>query len=101
MSSRFFRPRLAMGALAVAVPAVVAAAMTVPAALASGAANDFHQTNLVSNRGDQGAQLVDPGLVNPWGLALSPTSPLWVADNGADLSTVYRITPGGATAAKV
>jgi uncharacterized protein (TIGR03118 family) len=102
MSSRFFRPRTALGALAVAVPAVVAMAMSVPAsAHSSSAANDFHQTNLISNRTDQGAQVVDPGLVNPWGLALSPTSPLWVADNGADLATVYRITPGGATAAKV
>jgi uncharacterized protein (TIGR03118 family) len=101
MSSRFFRPRTALGALAVAVPAVVAAAMTVPAALASGAANDFHQTNLISNRGDQGAQIVDPDLQNPWGLALSPTSPLWVADNGTSVATVYRITPGGTTAVKV
>jgi uncharacterized protein (TIGR03118 family) len=99
MSFRFFRPRLALGALAVAVPAAVAVAMTVPAH-AAGAGNDFHQTNLISNLGNVGAQVVDPGLVNPWGLALGPTSPLWVADNGADLSTVYRIAPGGATAAK-
>jgi uncharacterized protein (TIGR03118 family) len=98
--SRFFRPRAALGALAVAVPAVVAAAMTVPPALASGAANDFHQTNLVSDRSDQGAQLVDPDLQNPWGLALSPTSPLWAADNGSSVATVYRITPGGVTVAK-
>jgi uncharacterized protein (TIGR03118 family) len=32
---------------------------------------------------------VDPNLVNPWGLAFSPTGPLWVADNGTGLSTVY------------
>jgi uncharacterized protein (TIGR03118 family) len=100
MSSRFFRPRLALGALAVAVPAAVAVAMSVPAATAAGVGNDFHQTNLVSNRMDQGAQLVDPGLVNPWGLALGPATPLWVADNGADLSTVYGIAPGGTAVAK-
>jgi uncharacterized protein (TIGR03118 family) len=98
MSSRF-RPRFALGALAVAVPAAVAVAMTVPAH-AAGAANDFHQTNLISNRTDQGAQIVDPDLQNPWGLALSPASPLWVADNGTSVATIYRITPGGATATK-
>jgi uncharacterized protein (TIGR03118 family) len=38
---------------------------------------------------------VDPNLVNPWGLAISPTSPLWVADNGPGVATVYR---GGGTA---
>jgi uncharacterized protein (TIGR03118 family) len=31
----------------------------------------------------------DPHLVNGWGLALSPTSPMWVADNGTGLSTLY------------
>ena len=32
---------------------------------------------------------------NPWGLALSPTSPLWVADNNGGVATVYRINVGG------
>jgi uncharacterized protein (TIGR03118 family) len=31
----------------------------------------------------------DPHIVNGWGLALSPTSPMWVADNGTGLSTIY------------
>jgi uncharacterized protein (TIGR03118 family) len=35
------------------------------------------------------APVTDAQLVNPWGLSSSPTSPLWVADNGADRSTVY------------
>src|SRR5207253_679902 len=34
-------------------------------------------------------------------LAFSPTSPLWVADNGSGVSTLYSITPGGAAAKKV
>jgi uncharacterized protein (TIGR03118 family) len=101
MSSRFFRPRLALGALAVAVPAVLAVAMTVPSAQATGGGNEFHQTNLISNRSDQGAQIVDPDSMNPWGLALSPTSPLWVANNNSGTATVYRITTGGTTVAKV
>jgi uncharacterized protein (TIGR03118 family) len=35
------------------------------------------------------ARITDPNLVNPWGQAASPTSPLWVADNGANVSTLY------------
>jgi uncharacterized protein (TIGR03118 family) len=35
------------------------------------------------------ARITDPNLVNPWGLAAGPNTPLWVADNGTDLSTVY------------
>src|SRR6266566_5285785 len=82
------------------MPVVVAVATAVPSAsaLASGAENEFHQTNLISNRTDQGAQVVDANLKNAWGLALSPTSPLWVADNGTSVATVYNVSPGGATA---
>jgi uncharacterized protein (TIGR03118 family) len=32
----------------------------------------------------------DADLVNPWGLARSLTSPWWVANNGTDVSTLYR-----------
>jgi uncharacterized protein (TIGR03118 family) len=103
MSSRFLRPRsFAVGVLAVAVPAAVAVAtISGGSALASGAGNEFHQTNLISDRGDQGAQVVDPNLQNSWGLAFSPTSPLWVADNNSGVATLYSINVGGTTAAKV
>ena len=104
MSSRFFRPRsFAVGLLAVAVPAAVAVTAAVPgaSAMAFGAENEFHQTNLISDRGDQGAQVVDPNLQNAWGLALSPTSPLWVADNNAGIATLYSINVGGTTTKKV
>jgi uncharacterized protein (TIGR03118 family) len=43
--------------------------------------------------GDAGAVTtpsVDPNLVNPWGLAINPTGPIWVADNHTGLSTVYN-----------
>jgi len=103
MSSRFLRPRsFAVGVLAVALPAAVAvAAIPGGSALASSAGNKFHQTNLISDRGDQGAQVVDPNLQNSWGLAFSPTSPLWVADNNSGVATLYSINVGGTTAAKV
>src|SRR5262249_20631371 len=33
---------------------------------------------------------VDPNLINGWGLVAASTTPWWVADNGADKSTIYR-----------
>ena len=35
------------------------------------------------------APVTDPLLVNPWGLSQAPGSPLWVANNGTDTSTLY------------
>jgi uncharacterized protein (TIGR03118 family) len=49
----------------------------------------FTQTNLVSDLSGT-AHMQDTNLVNPWGLAASPTSPWWVADNGKGVSTVYN-----------
>jgi uncharacterized protein (TIGR03118 family) len=57
-------------------------------------AQAYQQTNLVSDiqglaQNPTGAQ-PDTQLVNPWGLIASPTSPWWVADNNAGLSTLYN-----------
>ncbi|HEX4590230.1 MAG TPA: TIGR03118 family protein, partial [Gemmataceae bacterium] len=49
----------------------------------------FVQTNLVSDLAGVAA-VQDPNLVNPWGLASSATSPFWVSDNGAGVSTLYN-----------
>jgi uncharacterized protein (TIGR03118 family) len=107
MSSRLFRPR-SLGALAVAVPAALALAVAVPngSALASGpghhhVGDEFLQANLVSDLGNQGAQITDPNLKNAWGLAFSPTSPLWVADNNSGLATIYHVGVGGGTVSNV
>ena len=48
----------------------------------------FVQTNLVSD-GLVPATHIDTNLVNPWGIAFGPTSPLWVADNHSGVSTLY------------
>jgi uncharacterized protein (TIGR03118 family) len=48
-----------------------------------------HQRNLVADRPGH-AELTDPNLVNAWGLAFGPSTPAWVADNGSDVSTLYR-----------
>ncbi|MGD0191450.1 MAG: TIGR03118 family protein [Rhizomicrobium sp.] len=36
------------------------------------------------------AKVVDPNLVDAWGLAQSPGGDVWVSDNGTGLSTVYN-----------
>jgi uncharacterized protein (TIGR03118 family) len=101
MSSRLPRLRsLVTAALAVTVPAALAVATVAPAASAGtgGPRNQFSQTNLISNLKTVGAQVVDPNLVNPWGLAFGPTTPLWVADNGTSIAGVYPVSPVGPTA---
>src|SRR6266550_7406241 len=72
-----------------AVAALVLQAIPAQAGIARGS---FHQTNLVSDRDDPmlKPKLVDPDLVNPWGLSSSATSPIWVSDNGTSVSTLYN-----------
>src|SRR3954451_18049604 len=50
------------------------------------------QTNLVSDLPGV-AQVQDPNLVNPWGISESGTSPFWISDNNAGVSTLYN-APG-------
>jgi uncharacterized protein (TIGR03118 family) len=48
----------------------------------------YLQTNLVSDIPGMAAH-TDPFLLNPWGLAYGPTSPFWVSNNNAGVSTLY------------
>ena len=48
----------------------------------------YQQHNLVSD-GFVAADTTDPNLVNAWGVAFNPFGPVWVADNGTGLSTLY------------
>ncbi len=48
----------------------------------------FAQADLVSD-GAVPAAHPDNKLLNPWGIAASPTGPFWVADNGRGVATVY------------
>jgi len=74
------------GALAAAAAVV---AVVLPVAASAGATgSQYQQTNLISDIPGV-ARITDPNLVNPWGQAASATSPLWVADNGANVSTLY------------
>jgi uncharacterized protein (TIGR03118 family) len=52
-------------------------------------ASDFAKSNLVSHDGSIAGTRTDPQLINPWGLAFSGTSPIWVADSGSNRSTIY------------
>ena len=59
----------------------------------------FREIKQVSNVPGK-ARLTDPDAVNSWGLALSPTSPLWVANNGTNTATIYTGGLHGATVGK-
>jgi uncharacterized protein (TIGR03118 family) len=52
---------------------------------------DYQQMNLVSDLPGV-AMLQDTNLVNAWGISFSPTSPIWVSDNGSGLATLYSVT---------
>ncbi|MGE5337463.1 MAG: TIGR03118 family protein [Gemmatimonadota bacterium] len=46
-------------------------------------------TSLVADTAGTGALTTDANLVNPWGIAFGTTSPVWVANNHSETSTVY------------
>ncbi len=54
----------------------------------------FSQTNLVSDIPGLAA-ITDPSLINPWGVSFGSTSPFWVSDQGANVSTLYSVTSAG------
>ncbi len=56
--------------------------------MSSTSGSGFVVTNLVSD-GSVSASSTDTTLVNAWGLAASPTGPMWVANNGTQTSTTY------------
>jgi uncharacterized protein (TIGR03118 family) len=88
--------------------ATLAAGLLIAPATAASANESHHhhndsdvavaQTNLVSDQaltGDPNV-LVDPNLVNPWGMSFGTgagATPLWVSDNGKDVSTLYKTGP--------
>jgi uncharacterized protein (TIGR03118 family) len=59
---------------------VCAQVLSLPAAHAQ--VNSYKQTNLVSDT--QGlAPVIDPNLVNPWGICIIPGDPFWISDNAS------------------
>ena len=88
------RPRGAGGpSLGRRLGAVAATAALVLAGASVAQAHDVHanvykKRNLVSDIPGV-ARITDPNLVNPWGMSAGPATPVWVSDNGTDVSTLY------------
>ena len=58
-------------------------------AIAGAADAQYLQTNLVSDIPGLAAA-TDANLQNPWGIASSATSPLWITDNRTGVATLYN-----------
>jgi uncharacterized protein (TIGR03118 family) len=63
--------------------------ITMSFAAAFARADTYSWTNFQSDIAGV-AQHVDPNLVNPWGMAASPSGTIWVSDNGTGVSTLYH-----------
>ena len=51
---------------------------------------DFKQVNLVSDNPAYNPVLIDPNLVNGWGLAFAPSGPAWVSAEATGLGVIYN-----------
>ena len=74
---------------AVAVSVVSLALVAAAPLPAAGPSARYTMTPLVSNQPGV-APTTDSNLQNAWGLARSATSPWWVSDNGANVTTIYN-----------
>lgn len=82
------RARLALTATATGIAtAAVLTGTSGLSAFASGPTG-FTETDLVSDT-PHSAQITDTNLENPWGIALGPGTPLWVANNHTSTATIY------------
>jgi uncharacterized protein (TIGR03118 family) len=82
--------------LAVATAFISGLALVAPATASAHGSHHalaVQQVNLVSDQPGK-AVLQDPDLVNPWGLSLGATTPLWVSNQGTSTSTLYSSAPG-------
>src|ERR1700751_4338979 len=66
---------------------VLALVLFLPAA---SIAQQYQQTNLISDTVTEGTNPADPDLKNVWGISRGSTSPWWVSDNTAGVSTLYN-----------
>ena len=54
----------------------------------------YRQTNLISDSPGV-APVLDPLLVNPWGISKTASSPFWISNNGTSTSGLFRGDVGG------
>src|SRR5438874_13410168 len=83
--SRVYRSRVLRSLV---VLAAVGAAAVVVSGAGAAPRGAYRQVNLISDLNGV-ARITDPNLVNPWGMAAGPATPLWIAGNGADVSKLY------------
>jgi uncharacterized protein (TIGR03118 family) len=95
MTRRFWMEAMVAAALTAGVAAGAGAAGTTPAA-----PQFYKQTNIVSDVAGL-APIVDPSLVNPWGMSYSATSPFWISNAGSNTSTLYSVDGTTGAAAKI
>jgi uncharacterized protein (TIGR03118 family) len=55
----------------------------------------YRQTNLISDSPGL-SPVLDPLLVNPWGISMTASSPFWVSNNGTSTTQLIRGDVGGA-----
>src|SRR5437899_4446725 len=71
------------------IKSIVFASAALTLSVASVCADTYSSTNFQSDIPGV-AMHVDPNLVNPWGMAASPSGTIWVSDNGTGVSTLYH-----------
>jgi len=86
-----------LGLLGGLIVAALVVAVPLPASANGGG---YAQENLVSDQPGV-AQLTDPNLVNAWGMSHGPNTPVWVSDNGKDVSTLYNGDVNGSPVAAI
>jgi uncharacterized protein (TIGR03118 family) len=76
--------------MAAAGAGLLMSAITIPTAAAGPyPGNAFLQNNLVSDIPGV-ARRTDPNLINPWGMSFGPSTPVWVSDADANVTTLYQ-----------
>jgi uncharacterized protein (TIGR03118 family) len=88
METREFEMKTQFG-LALGVLLFASPAFAVDTSGKEPAGNSFKITKLVADQSGK-AKKTDPNLINPWGLSQAPGQPVWVSDNGTNLSTLYN-----------
>ena len=75
-------------------PIVLAVVSAIAISAPAAAAAQVSVSNLVTDDpAAHAAQIMDPGLINAWGLSYSPTSPFWVSSNGTGQAQLYAVNP--------
>lgn len=94
MDPRRITRRTAFIAVSTAAVIGVSAGPAIAAPSAShGSGGSYVEKVVVSDQALPGG-VTDAGLVNPWGIAFGPTTPLWTSNEGTSTSTIYSTNTG-------